>query len=162
MKLQKDLKEFIELLNSHDVKYLIVGAYSVAYHGIPRFTGDIDIFVEASLKNAIQLEVVIKAFGFGSTGLKKEDFLEPNQVIQLGIAPHRIDLLTGIDGVEFGQAWSNKQVAQLDGLPVFILSKELLIKNKLAVGREQDLADVNRLQGFKNSSSEKGWKPSHQ
>lgn len=94
MKLQKDLREFIELLNSHGVKYLIVGAYSLAYHGMPRFTGDIDIFIEVNQKNADHLQDVIQAFGFGSSGLQKEDFLKPNQVIQLGIAPNRIDLLT--------------------------------------------------------------------
>jgi len=131
----------------------MVGAYSMAYHGVPRFTGDIDLFVEPSHENAIRLEEVVRAFGFESMGLKKEDFLEPNHIIQLGISPHRIDLLTGIDGVEFAQAWSTKEMTKLDGLPVFMLSKELLIKNKLAVRRDQDLVDVKRLQELSKPSS---------
>jgi hypothetical protein len=145
MKLQKDLREFIGLLNSHSVKYLIVGAYGVAYYGIPRFTGDIDFFVECSPENAAKLERVIHSFGFESTGLRDKDFCEPKQIIQLGIAPHRIDILTGIDGVHFDEAWSQKVEAEMDGLNVHILSKDLLIKNKLATGRDQDIADVNRL-----------------
>ncbi len=146
MKLQKDLKEFIELLNSHKVEYLVVGAYNLALHSAPRFTGDIDIFVRVSSQNSARLEKVIQAFGFGSTGLCAEDFLKPDQVIQLGIAPHRIDILTGLSGVEFDQAWATKESTHLDKLKVCMLSKELLIKNKLATGRPQDLADVERLQ----------------
>ena len=148
MKLQKDLREFIELLNSQKVEYLIAGAYSLALHSAPRFTGDIDIFVKVSRENAARLEKVIQAFGFGSTGLGAEDFLKPNQVIQLGIAPNRIDILTGLSGVEFDQAWASKETAHLDGLQVYMLSKELLIKNKLATGRPQDLADVERLRNL--------------
>jgi len=145
MKLQKDLREFIALLNSHAVEYLVVGAHCLAFHGLPRFTGDIDLFVRVSPENAARLGEVITAFGFASTGLQKKDFLEPNQVIQLGMAPHRIDLLTGIDGVNFEHAWSQRVSGELDGLPTQFLSKDLLIQNKLAAGRDQDLADVQRL-----------------
>jgi hypothetical protein len=145
MKLSKDLREFIELLNSHGVEYVIVGAYGLAFHGVPRFTGDIDFFVRRSPENAARLERVIHAFGFGATGLKHEDFLEENQIVQLGIAPNRIDLLTGIDGVSFDEAWQTRNQAELEQLPVNFLARELLIKNKLAVGREQDIADATRL-----------------
>jgi hypothetical protein len=146
MRLQKDLREFIGLLNSNLVEYVIVGAYSLAYHGVPRYTGDIDLFIRSSPQNAASLEAVIRQFGFEETGLRARDFLEPNQVIQLGVAPNRIDLLTGIDGVSFDEAWQTRVPATLDGLPVCMLNKELLIKNKLAAGRPQDVADVKRLQ----------------
>lgn len=151
MKLQKDLKEFIGLLNSNGVEFVMVGAHCLAFHGVPRYTGDIDFFVNAAPENSEKLEKVIQAFGFGQTGLQREDFLAPDQVIQLGIAPNRIDLLTGIDGVTFAEAWSTREKAILDGLPIPVLSRELLIRNKLATGRPQDLADVERLQQITDS-----------
>jgi hypothetical protein len=148
MKLQKDLREFIALLNSHGVEYLVVGAHCMAFHGIPRFTGDIDFFVKVSPENATHLMEVIQAFGFGSTGLQQKDFLIPDQIIQLGMVPHRIDLITGINGVDFDHAWAERVSGELDELPAYFLSRELLIRNKLAAGRDQDLADVQRLRGL--------------
>lgn len=145
MKLQKDLREFIALLNSHDVEYLVAGAFSLAFHGVARATGDIDLFIRRSSVNADKLWAVLDDFGFGAAGLERDAFLEPQAVIQLGVAPHRIDLLTDIDGVSFEEAWSAREAAILDGLPVPMLSKKLLIANKLAVGRPQDMADVERL-----------------
>jgi hypothetical protein len=141
----KDLREFIELLNSHGVEYLVVGAHCLAFHGVSRSTGDIDLFVRRSAENAARLIKVIVAFGFESTGLQTKDFLEPDQIIQLGVAPHRIDLLTGIDAITFDSAWPARIPGQLDGLPVNFLSKDLFIQNKMAAGRPQDLADVERL-----------------
>lgn len=145
MKLQKDLREFIGLLNSTGVEYVIAGAHCLAFYGVPRYTGDVDFFVKVSPENADRIEKVIQDFGFGQTGLKREDFLAPDQVIQLGLAPNRIDILTGIDGVTFVEAWASRQTVMLDGLSVPILSRDLLIRNKLAVGRPQDIADVERL-----------------
>jgi hypothetical protein len=145
MKLSNDLREFIESLNSHAVEYLVVGAHCLAYHGISRYTGDIDFFVRVSADNAARLAKVIADFGFESTGLQSRDFLEPDQIIQLGIAPYRIDLLTGIDGVKFEEAWASRVPGQIDGLAVHFLAKNLLIQNKLAAGRPQDIADVARL-----------------
>ena len=145
MKLNKDLKEFIELLNSEKVEYLIVGGHCLAFHGAPRFTGDIDLFISVSSANAEKLERVLHKFGFESTGLKAQDFQVPNQVIQLGVSPNRIDLLTSIDAVAFDEGWATRVSANLDGLPVFLLDKELLIRNKLAAGRLQDRADVEKL-----------------
>ena len=101
LKLPKDLREFIELLNSHEVRYLIVGGYAVAYHGHPRATGDIDFVVEVSEENARKLEAVLLDFGFGGLGLTAADFLQPGIVVQLGYPPNRIDLLTTISGASF-------------------------------------------------------------
>jgi len=94
MKIHKDLREFIKLLNSNNVQYLVIGAYALAYYGYPRFTGDIDLFIGISPENTSKMEKIIKLFGFESTGLTAEDFSKDNQVIQLGIAPNRIDILT--------------------------------------------------------------------
>jgi hypothetical protein len=145
MSLSADLKEFIELLNSRSVEYVIVGAHSLAFHGHPRYTGDLDILVRPSQENAEKITAVLTEFGFAEGGFKSSDFVEPDQMIQLGRVPNRIDLLTGITGVATSDAFATKVPAELSGVPVFILSKELLIQNKRAVGRPQDLADLDAL-----------------
>ena len=145
MSLSADLREFIELLNSRGVEYVIVGAHSLAFHGRPRYTGDLDVLVRPSPENAEKIAAVLTEFGFAESGFKSSDFLEPDQMIQLGRVPSRIDLMTGISGVETNAAFATKISAELAGLPVFILSKDLLIQNKRAVGRPQDLADLDAL-----------------
>src|SRR5436190_14716229 len=143
--MNKDLREFTALLNSQGVEFIVVGGYCVAFHGVPRFTGDIDFFIRVSPGNAERLERVIQEFGFASTGLTRDDFLRPGQIIQLGLPPNRIDLLTAIDGVSFEDAWASRVRADLEGTPVFMLSKDLLITNKEAANRPQDRADLERL-----------------
>ena len=145
MSLSPDLREFIELLNSRGVEYVIVGAHSLAFHGRPRYTGDLDILVRPSPENAEKLATVLTEFGFAESDFKPSDFTEPDQMIQLGRVPNRIDLLTGISGVATGEAFEKKISTELAGLPVFMLSKDLLIQNKRAVGRPQDLADLDAL-----------------
>ena len=145
MPLHSDLREFIELLNSHRVEYLIVGAHALAFHGHPRYTGDIDILVRASPENAGRLAQVISAFGFADTGLGAKDFLTPDQIVQLGQPPNRVDLLTSITGVGFDEAWANRAPAKLEGLPVFFIGLDSLVKNKKATGRTQDQADLEAL-----------------
>jgi hypothetical protein len=145
MSLSADSKEFIELLNSRGVEYVIVGAHSLAFHGRPRYTGDLDILVRPSQENAEKIAAVLTEFGFAESGFKSSDFLEPDQMIQLGRVPNRIDLLTGISGVATNEVFAKKISTELSGLPVFILSKDLLIQNKRAVGRPQDLADLDAL-----------------
>jgi hypothetical protein len=145
MSLSADLKEFIELLNSRGVEYVIVGAHSLAFHGRPRYTGDLDILIRPSQENAEKVTAVISEFGFPESGFQTADFIESDQIIQLGRVPGRIDLMTGITGVATGEAFATKVSAELSGVPVFILSKELLIQNKRAVGRPQDLADLDAL-----------------
>ena len=145
MKLSKDLREFVELLNSRKVEYLIVGAHALAWHGLPRYTKDVDFFVGTHPENAEALARVIVDFGFASTGLSAEDFRKPNHVIQLGVEPNRIDILTGISGVGWEDAWATRVDGEMDGLPVFFLSEDAYIRNKLASGRPQDIADAQRL-----------------
>src|SRR4029453_6026749 len=146
MALSKDWREFLELLNSRGVDYVIVGAQSLAFHGRPRYTGDLDILVRPTWNNAQQLLEVLNRFGFAQAGFKKTDFVEPEQMIQLGRAPRRIDLLTSISGVPTDEAFASKVSATIDGIPVFILGKEVLIRKNRAVGRSQDLADLESLE----------------
>ena len=145
MKLQRDLREFIELLNARDVRYVIVGAFALAHHGRPRYTGDIDFFVDSSAQNAQRLSQVLAQFGFANVGVVEEDFTAPDQVVQLGVEPHRMDIMTSISGVAFEEAWNTREYGDLDGLRVPFISKELLKRNKAAVGRKQDLADLDYL-----------------
>ena len=146
IKLPKDSREFVALLNSHHVRYLVIGGYAVAWHGHPRFTGDVDFWVESSPENARALVAVLDAFGFGFLKLTEADFQKPATVFQLGRPPQRIDLLTTADGIEFAEAWASRESAIWDGLPVNVINKSLLLKNKLATGRAQDLADARWLQ----------------
>ncbi len=145
MKLEPDLREFIELLNARKVRYVIVGAIALAYHGRIRYTGDIDFFVEASERNAALLTDVLDQFGFTNVGIDKEDFTASDQVVQLGVEPHRMDLMTSISDVAFEEAWNSREYGELDGLQVPFISRELLKRNKKAVGRTQDLADLDYL-----------------
>jgi predicted nucleotidyltransferase len=145
MNLEKDLREFVELLNALEVRYVVVGAFAVAYHGQPRYTGDIDLFIERSSDNAQKILDAIEQFGFGKAGLSINDFLQPDHVIQLGVAPNRIDLLTFLSGVDFAEVWATREPAEIDGLSVAMISKELLKRNKAASGRPQDLADLEKL-----------------
>jgi len=146
MRLSSDLREFLELLNSRGVEYVIVGAHSLAFHGRPRYTGDLDILVRATPENGAKLVELLNEFGFANSGFKESDFTEPEQVIQLGRPPNRVDLLTSISGVATAEALATKIGTQLDDIPVFVLSKEALIQNKRAVGRPQDLADLDTLE----------------
>jgi predicted nucleotidyltransferase len=146
MGLSNDWREFLESLNSRGIDYVVVGAHSLAFHGRPRYTGDLDILVRATRENAAKLVDLLNQFGFADAGFKESDFTEPDQLIQLGRAPNRIDLLTSITGVTTDQALASKVSADLDGIPVFILAKDALIRNKRAVGRPQDIADLEALE----------------
>lgn len=145
MKLEEDLREFVELLNALNVRYLVVGAFAVAYYGRPRYTGDIDFFIERSYDNAERLVQVIERFGFGDLNLSADDFLQEDQVVQLGISPNRVDLLTFLSGVSFDEAWATREHGEINGLKVPFISKEMLKRNKAASGRVQDLADLEHL-----------------
>jgi hypothetical protein len=146
MRLSNDLREFLELLNSRGVDYLIVGAHSLAFHGRPRYTGDIDVLVRPTNENSRKIVDLLRDFGFADSGFELSDFTEPERIIQLGRPPNRIDLLTSISGVTTGDAFASKTSAILDGIPVFVLAKDALIQNKRAVGRPQDLADLESLE----------------
>jgi Nucleotidyl transferase of unknown function (DUF2204) len=146
MRLSNDLREFLELLNSRGVEYVIVGAHSLAFHGRARHTGGLDILIRATSKNAATIVDLLNEFGFAHSGFRESDFTEPNQVIELGRAPNRVGLLSSISGVSTDEAFASKVSAELDGIPVFILGKDALIQNKRAVGRPQDLADLDILE----------------
>jgi predicted nucleotidyltransferase len=145
MKLHKDLREFIELLNSHRVEFVVVGGHAVAFHGYPRYTGDIDFFVRPELDNGHRILTAIQAFGFDNIEIKADDFASPDKIIQLGYPPNRIDLLTSISGCDFEEVWSSRIETRLDGIPVSFIGKDALIKNKQASNRSKDLADVEKL-----------------
>jgi hypothetical protein len=144
--LNQDFKEFIQFLNANHVRYLVVGGYAVALHGHPRYTKDIDIWIEISPENAKNLLQALEQFGFGSLGLQLEDFLTPDQVIQLGYPPNRIDLLTTIDGVNFANCYPLRLEVFIDNIGINFIDLENLRKNKQASGRLQDLADLENLQ----------------
>lgn len=146
MTLNRDLREFLELLNARGVDYVVVGAHCLAFHGRPRYTGDLDVLVRPSKDNAVALVALLKEFGFTGSKFTPVDFAESDQVIQLGRPPNRIDLLTSLTGVTSEDAFAGKIAADIDGVPVFILGKRELIQNKRAVARPQDLADLAALE----------------
>ena len=141
-----DLKEFIELLNANQVRYLVVGGYAVAVHGYPRYTKDVDIWLEPVPENARRVIRALDAFGFASLELKAGDFLEPDQIIQLGYAPNRIDLLTTLTGLDFATCFPSRVVVKIDDLEVNFIGLEDLKASKRAAGRLQDLADLENLE----------------
>ena len=145
MRLNRDLHEFVELLNSRKVDYLVVGAHALAFHGHPRYTGDLDLLVRPAVDNARRVIAVLHAFGFGSLGLAEDDFVQPDHIIQLGYPPNRIDLLTSISGVSFDEAWQSRENGMLDEIPVHYIGRKTLVRNKLASGRLKDAADVEAL-----------------
>jgi hypothetical protein len=145
MEVQKDFKELLELFNVHKVKYLIVGGYALAYHGAPRYTGDIDIFVQPERENALCILKALDEFGFGSIGLKEEDFQLPDKVVQLGYPPIRIDIITSISGVFWDQAYKGREKGEYGDVPVYFIGRKDYILNKRSSGRKKDLADIEAL-----------------
>jgi hypothetical protein len=145
MRLEKGFKEFIGSLNKNSVRYLIIGNFALSYYSEPRYTKDIGILVDSTASNADRLMTAIREFGFSDIELGSRDFLEPDQVIQLGIAPLRIDLLTSLKGIPFADAWDRRTTGQYGDIPAFYISKQDLIDHKKLVGRKQDLADIEKL-----------------
>jgi len=153
--LNRDFKEFAELLNAEGVEYLVVGGYALAAHGHPRYTGDIDFWVRPSGDNVTRLLTVLRRFGFESLGLKAADF-EPDSVIQLGQPPRRIDLLTAIDGVEFDACWARREQVTVDGVVLPIIGLEDFAANKRSSGRLKDLADLESLGLSQGAQAKRG------
>jgi len=142
----KDFKEFLQLLIKNKVEYLVVDGYAVGYHGYPRFTGDLDIWLNPDLKNSKKILKCIDEFGFSSLGVTENDFTKIGNVIQLGYPPLRIDILNDIDGVVFGDCFINKVNVEIEGILVNFISYNDLILNKKATGRHRDLDDLENLQ----------------
>lgn len=143
--LTKDFKEFLELLNEHEVKYLIVGGHAVIYYGHVRYTGDLDVWISNSKTNAQRMVKVIEKFGFASLGLSAKDFMTEDVIIQLGYEPDRIDIMTSIEGIKFNESYKRRVKTSIESIEVYLLSKEDLKKNKKSVGRLQDLTDLEKL-----------------
>jgi|SRR5690606_20466029 len=146
---EQDFIDFIELLNEQQVKYMVVGAFALSFHGRPRNTGDLDIWIKPDAENAGKMVKVIEEFGFGQLGLNDEDFLRENYVTQLGYPPLRIDILNAISGVNFDDAFHTRLETEIDGLQISFISAEDLIRNKRCVGRPKDLGDIDALEMLK-------------
>ncbi|WDE97548.1 nucleotidyl transferase AbiEii/AbiGii toxin family protein [Lentisphaera profundi] len=145
MEIQQDFRDLLHLFNEQKVKYLVVGGYALAFHGAPRFTGDIDIWVRTSSENADKIINALNEFGFGALGITKQDLTQDDQVLQLGYPPIRIDIMTSIDGVDFDEAFNNSLLTSYGDIKIKIISKDDFIKNKRATGRYKDLADIEAL-----------------
>jgi hypothetical protein len=151
----ENFREFIALLNSERVKFLIVGGHAVTFHGYPRFTGDLDVWVATDPDNAARVERVVADFGFGKL-FRAGDFSKPGYAVQLGRPPYRIDILTSIDAVDFAAAYKRREMLKAGGLTLPFIGFDELLVNKRATGRLHDLDDVGKLEaglGRKKSSS---------
>jgi hypothetical protein len=144
--LPPDFKEFLALLNSEKIEYMLVGGYAVSYHGYPRPTGDLDVWVAVNAENAKRLLTALNTFGFGGAGATEELFLTPGRVVRMGVPPVRIEVLSSISGVEFGVCYARRVQTLLDGIPASIIGRDDLIANKRAAGRDKDLNDLSHLQ----------------
>ena len=143
--LPSDFKEFLRSLNDNRVEYLLIGGYAVGYHGYVRATADLDVWVRNNQTNAERVVRALTEFGFGGGDLRPELFTEPNNVVRMGVAPLRIEILVTIDGVEFEECFGQRVVADWDDLEVPVISRQQLVRNKRASGRPNDLADIERL-----------------
>jgi hypothetical protein len=151
MRIQKDLREFVELLNSNGVEYLVVGAFAVAHHGYPRYTGDLDLLVRPSAENAARVLRTLSQFGFGMLDVVSGDLHYEGKVVQLGVPPNRIDLITSVSGVSFDEAWASREDGELDGVPVRFIGRDALLRNKESTGRAKDLGDAEELRKRRRS-----------
>ncbi|HMO18369.1 MAG TPA: hypothetical protein PKA63_08690 [Oligoflexia bacterium] len=146
MKLTQDLKEFVELLISENVQYLVIGGWAYNRFSEPRFTGDVDFFISTNNLNQIALRRALVRFGLEQYLPPENNPLFEKKILMFGRPPHRIDLISEIDGVTFDEAWNEKEEDFIDGLKIFFISKRLLIKNKKAAKRDKDLLDVKNLE----------------
>lgn len=150
--LSPDFKDFLNLLVEHEVRFLIAGGYAMAAHGHPRYTKDIDIWLDRSPDNAEKVMKVIRAFGFASLDLASEDFTRGDSIIQLGREPNRIDLLTSLSGLGFDSSYQKRLDVVVSGIDLPFLGREDLILNKKSVGRPQDQVDaavLDRAEGYR-------------
>jgi hypothetical protein len=147
MEIRTDFKELLELFNKHKVEYLIVGGYALAFHGAPRVTGDIDLFVRPTAENAERILAALNDFGFSSLNLCKDDFTTLGMVVQLGVPPVRIDIITSVSGVSWEKADAGKVSGYYADTPVSFIGRDDFIANKKATGRTKDAADIEALGG---------------
>jgi hypothetical protein len=145
MEIQRDFRDVLASFNAHKVDYIIVGAYALAFHGAPRYTGDIDIYIKPDPENAQRIMAALDEFGFGSVELSAADFERPDKIIQLGVPPVRVDMVTSITGVSWNDAFSGRVEGKYGDIPVHYIGREHFILNKRALGRKKDLADLEAL-----------------
>lgn len=143
--LNKDFKEFVQFLNANAVEYLVVGGYALMAHGYPRYTGNIDFWVDPASANIANLLKALKQSGFASEDLKEEDFLVEQAVVQLGFPPARIDLMVAVSGVEFAGAYKSRLEVDLDGTRINVINRAEFIRNKQATGHPKDFLDLKEL-----------------
>ena len=145
IRLPKDFSEFLKLLNSKQIEYLLIGGWAAGYYGYPRATGDMDIWISRKKENAVKIVEVFKEFGFDVPTLSIELFTKKNQVTRIGIPPMRIEILTTISGVSFEECFNNRQTVTLDNVNINFINLQDLKKNKAASGRYKDLDDLEKL-----------------
>lgn len=145
IELHPDFKDFLRLLHSHKVEYLLVGGYAVGYHGYPRATGDMDIWIALNKVNADKVASVLHEFGMAQDEVSKELFLEEDKVIRMGFPPVRIEVITGASGVDFHKCYSRRKIVHIDKIPVNFISLDDLKVNKKVSGRHKDLEDLKHL-----------------
>ena len=145
IELHPDFKEFLKLLNSNGVRYLLIGGHAVGFHGHPRATGDMDIWIPVDKENASRVARAVRQFGITAQEASESLFLERDKVIRMGVPPVRIELHTGISGVDFEECYTQRIVVEVDGIPVDIITLPMLKKNKKASGRFKDLEDLSQL-----------------
>ena len=145
IELHPDYKDFLRLLNSHNVRYLLVGGYAVGYHGYPRATGDMDIWIEMSEPNSKKVASAFRDFGMSDEAISEDLFLETKKVIRMGEPPVRLEVITSASGVDFKECFSHREVLEIDGIPINFISLEDLKKNKRAAGRFKDMEDLEHL-----------------
>ena len=145
MEVQKDFRELLALFNEHKIDYVIVGAYALAFHGAPRYTGDIDILVHPATANAHRILAALDKFGFGSVDLTSADFEKQENVIQLGVSPVRVDIITSLTGVSWEDVCAGRIQGKYGDIPVYYIGRKQFVSNKRAVGRKKDLADLEAL-----------------
>ncbi len=145
IELHPDFKDFLRLLNSHGVEYLVVGGYAVGYHGYPRATGVMDIWIAVSDENAERTAQALREFGMPELQAIKEIFVEKDKVIRMGVPPVRIEVITGASGVEFDECYKRREIVEIDDIPVNFISLGDLKLNKRATGRHKDLEDIEHI-----------------
>jgi hypothetical protein len=145
MEVKQDFKELLELFHSHGVDFVIVGAFALAYHGAPRYTGDLDILVRPDIENGRRILGALQDFGFASLGLKTDDFAVLDQIIQLGVPPIRVDILTSLTGVSWDEVASASERGKFGDVDVSYIGRREFVLNKRSIGRKKDLADLEAI-----------------
>lgn len=147
MEVQQDFKDLFELFDAHNVEFMIVGGYALAFYGAPRYTGDMDVYVKPDAANASRIVSALDAFGFKSAGLTISDFDTPDKVVQLGVPPVRIDIMTSLTGVTWEEAFSGREPGKFGDMSVYYIGRKQFIANKRAISRKKDLADIEAIGG---------------